>query len=188
MDISKYDSLDDCVQEILISEEEIKKCVKKLGERISEEYKGKDLILICMLKGSTVFIADLMRNISLPVELDCIAASSYGNSTVTSGNLVISKDLSLDICGKHVIIVEDIIDTGNTLCEVKEMLLKRNPASLKVCAFLDKPSRRTREITPDYNGFVIEDKFVVGYGLDYAEKFRNIPYIGVVKDELWMKK
>lgn len=187
MDNLLCDRPDEYVQEVLVSEDEIRTRVMELGQRISEDYRGKDLVLVCMLKGAMVFISDLMRNMSLPVELDCMAVSSYGNSTISSGELLVSKDLGLDICGKHVLIVEDIVDTGHTLCLVKEMLERRNPASLKVCTLLDKPDRRKCDVVPDYNGFTIEDKFVVGYGLDYAERLRNLPYIGVVKDELWMK-
>jgi len=168
------------IKRILISEEEIKQKVRELGEMITEEYQNKDLFVIGILKGSIVFLSDLIRSISLPLQIDFMAVSSYGTSTHTSGVVRILKDLEADIISRDVLIVEDIIDTGLTLSYLKENLLTRNPASLKICTLLDKPSRRRVPLAPDYNGYEIEDEFVVGYGLDFNENFRNLPYIGVL--------
>ena len=168
------------IKRILISEEEIKQKVRELGTQISEDYRNKDLFVIGILKGSIVFLSDLIRNISVPLQMDFMAVSSYGTSTHTSGVVRILKDLEADIISRDVLIVEDIIDTGLTLSYLKENLLTRNPASLKVCTFLDKPCRRRVPLTPDYNGYEIQDEFVVGYGLDYNENFRNLPYIAVL--------
>lgn len=169
------------IKRVLISEEEIRSKVRELGELITEEYRNKDLFVIGILKGSIVFLSDLIRNISVPLQMDFMAVSSYGTSTHTSGVVRILKDLETDIISRDVLIVEDIIDTGLTLSYLKENLLTRNPASLKVCTFLDKPSRRRVPLTPDYNGYEIQDEFVVGYGLDCNENFRNLPYIGVLE-------
>ena len=172
------------IKRILISEEEIRQKVRELGELITAEYRNKDLFVIGILKGSIVFLSDLIRAISLPLQLDFIAVSSYGTSTHTSGVVRILKDLEADIMSRDVLIVEDIIDTGLTLSYLKENLLTRNPASLKICTFLDKPSRRRVPLVPDYNGYEIPDEFVVGYGLDFNENFRNLPYIGVLGTEV----
>lgn len=170
------------INRVMITEEEIQKRVKELGERITSDYRNKDLFVIAILKGSVVFLADLIRAISLPMQLDFMAVSSYGTSTATSGVVRILKDLESDIISKDVLIVEDIVDTGLTLSYLKENLFSRNPASLKVCTFLDKPGRRRVPLTPDYNGYEIPDEFVVGYGLDCNEEFRNLPYIAVIKN------
>lgn len=170
------------ISRVMITEEEIQKKVKQLGDKITSDYRNKDLFVIAILKGSVVFLADLIRAIPLPMQLDFMAVSSYGTSTSTSGVVRILKDLEADIISKDVLIVEDIIDTGLTLSYLKENLLSRNPASLKICTFLDKPERRRVPLTPDYNGYEIPDEFVVGYGLDYNEEFRNLPYIAVIKN------
>ena len=170
---------------ILFSEEDIKKRVAEIGKQISEDYKGKDVILVCILKGSYIFMADLSRRINLPCSIEFMQVSSYGSSAETSGSIRIIKDLNVPVDGKHLILVEVIIDTGLTLKNLKNTLLTRNPASVKVVAFLDKPSRRKADIEADYVGFEIEDNFVVGYGLDYAQKYRNVPYIAILKKEIY---
>ncbi len=169
--------------EVLISKEQLEKRVSELGAQISKDYEGKTILLIGILKGSVPFMADLMRHIDGDVEIDFMSVSSYGSSTKSSGVVRIIKDLDKSIEGKHVIIVEDIVDSGLTLSYLKSHLLSRNPASLKVCTMLDKPARRKVEFTPDYCGFEIEDKFIVGYGLDFNQKFRHLPYISWIKEE-----
>lgn len=165
------------IGEVIVDRETIRKKVKELGERISKDYKGKDLILIGVLKGGFVFLADLMREISIPVDMDLISVSSYGASTTSSGFVRIIMDIDIDIKGKHVLIVEDLIDSGYTLKYLKELLNTRGPESIKICTAFDKPSRRKVDIEIDYQGIVIPDKFIVGYGLDYAGRFRNLPDI-----------
>lgn len=169
------------VGKVLISAEQVEKRVKELGQQLKEEYQGKELLVLGILKGSVIFLSDLIRAIELPLQVDFMAVSSYGKSTNSSGVVRILKDLDTDISGKHVLIVEDIVDTGLTMGYLVDILNSREPASLKICTFLDKPSRRESDIVPDYNGFEIPDEFVVGYGLDYAEKYRNLPYIGVIE-------
>ncbi|MCR4441831.1 MAG: hypoxanthine phosphoribosyltransferase [Peptococcaceae bacterium] len=169
------------ITRILISEAEIRSKVKELGELITQDYKNKDLFVVGILKGSIIFLSDLIREIPLPLQMDFMAVSSYGASTSTSGVVRILKDLEADIMSKDVLIVEDIVDTGLTLSYLKENLMTRSPASLKVCAFLDKPGRRRVPLVPDYNGYEIPDEFVVGYGLDYNEEFRNLPYVAVIE-------
>ncbi|MFO7152717.1 MAG: hypoxanthine phosphoribosyltransferase [Bacillota bacterium] len=172
------------IKEILITEEEIKKKLKELGEKITQDYRDKDDVLIVgVLKGAVLFIADLIRHIDLPVKLDFMAVSSYGASTESSGIVRILKDLDQDVEGKNILIVEDIIDSGLTLSYLYNMLKSRKPASIKICTLLDKPSRRKVRIPVDYLGFEIPDYFVVGYGLDYDEKYRNLPFIGILKEE-----
>ena len=169
---------------VMISEEEIKARLSEIGAKISEDYKGcEELVLICVLKGSVYITCELSRHIDIPVVLDFMSVSSYGNETVSSGRVRILKDLDNSIEGKDVLIIEDIIDSGRTLSYLYEMLKSRNPKSIKICTLLDKPDRRIPEstITVDYTGFVIPDKFVVGYGLDHAQKLRNLPYIGVIE-------
>lgn len=168
------------VTETLLTEEEIKLKVKELGQKIESDFKGEDLLVVGILKGACVFVSDLIRNINLDVNMDFMSVSSYGKATESSGTVKILKDLDVDIEGKNVLIVEDIIDTGLTLKNLFETLKTRNPKSLKLCTLLDKPERRTVDIDVDYIGFVIPDKFIVGYGIDYAEKYRNLPYIGIV--------
>lgn len=174
------------VEKILISESELKKRIKELGEQITKDYRNKEeLVIIGILKGSVVFLSDLIRNISLPLKIDFMTVSSYGNSAVSTGNITIKKDLDCDIAGKHVVIAEDIIDSGITLSNLVKILEKRNPASLKICALLDKKERREAEIDVDYIGFEIPNEFIVGYGLDYAENYRNLPYVGILKREIY---
>jgi len=178
-------SLADDMAEILIDEPALQAAIKRMGEQITQDYTGKDLLLIGVLKGAIMFMVDLARSINLPLTLDFMAISSYGASTVSSGVVRILKDLDSSIEGKHVLIVEDIIDSGMTLSYLADYLKARGPASLKICALLNKPDRRTSDVAIDYHGFDIPDKFVVGYGLDYAEVYRNLPYIGVLKPELY---
>jgi len=169
-------------EEVLISKEQIAARVAELGKQISEEYKGKSILLVGILKGSVPFMADLMRSIDGDVTIDFMQVSSYGAGTTSSGNVKIKKDLDSDIAGKNVIIVEDIVDSGITLSNLKPYLLQKNPASLKFATMLDKPSRRQVEFVPDYCGFTVEDKFIVGYGLDLDQKFRELPYISWIKE------
>ncbi len=165
---------------VLISKEEIAKRVKELSQQITQDYKGLNPLFICILKGSIIFTADLLRNIDAPAQIDFMSVSSYGSKSTSSGVLNIKKDLSVDIEGKHVIIIEDIIDSGNTLYNLKNLLLSRNPASVKICTLLDKPDRRIQQVDVDYVGFSIPDEFVVGYGLDYDENYRLLPDIRVL--------
>ena len=166
---------------VLLSEEKVEKRIKELGEIISRDYAGKEVHLICVLKGGVFFTCELSKWITVPVSLDFMSVSSYGNDTKSSGVVKIIKDLDESIENKDVLVVEDIIDSGRTLRYLLENLERRNPRSLKLCTLLDKPSRRVTEVTVDYTGFEIPDEFVVGYGLDYGQKYRNLPYIGVVK-------
>lgn len=166
---------------VLIPEEEIREKIEEYGRLITREYAGKKLLVAGILKGSFIFMADLIREIKIPCEVDFMCASSYGKSTVSSGELKVTKDLGVDISEYDVLIAEDILDTGNTLSKVKQLLAKRNPKSLKIITMLDKPSRRTADIEADYTLFTIEDKFVVGMGLDYAERYRNLKFIGEVE-------
>lgn len=175
--------LDDDVEAVLISAEEIAARVRALGEQISADYQGKPLLLVGILKGAVMFLVDLVRAIRLPLELDFMAISSYGASTRSSGVVRILKDLDQPLDGKHVLVVEDIIDTGLTLRYILENLGTRNPASLKVCGLLLKEKDRALSVPVDYVGFRIPDRFVVGYGLDYAEHYRNLPYVGVLRPE-----
>ena len=158
-----------------------------MGEQISKDYVGKDLLLVGILKGAVVFLSDLMRKISIPLHLDFMAVSSYGQATESSGAVMILKDLETNISEKHVLIVEDIVDTGLTLKYIVENLKSRNPLSLKVCTLLDKPERRLVDVQVDYKGFSIPDAFVVGYGLDYGEQYRHLPHISVLKPEVYQK-
>lgn len=176
------------LKEIMLTTEQITVRIKELGSEISNDYQSSPPVLVGILKGALPFIADLMRAVNIPVVYDLMAVSSYGASTKTTGTVRIIKDLDLDIENRDVIIVEDIVDTGLTLQYLVENLRSRRPRSLKVCTLLDKPSRRQTPIQPDYNGFEIPDVFVVGFGLDYAEKYRNLPYIGVLKEEIYMKE
>ena len=176
------------IAKVLISEEQLQAKVAELGAQISRDYEGKDLLLVSILKGSVVFMADLMRAITEPCSIDFMVVSSYGGANTTSTGLVkIVKDLDQDLSGKDVLIVEDILDTGVTLSNLVPMLKMRHPNSVKICTILDKPSRRKADIQPDYEGFQVPDEFVVGYGLDYDEKYRNLPYVGVLKPEVYEK-
>ena len=165
---------------VLISEEEVQKRVRELAAQISKDYEGESVKLICILKGSVFFTCELAKRITVPVILDFMQVSSYGSQTVSSGTLKVKKELDEPIEGDNVIIVEDIIDSGNTLSRLVPMLQERNPKSLKVCTLLDKPERREVAVKVDYNGFNIPDKFGVGYGLDYDQNYRNLPYVGVI--------
>lgn len=167
--------------EEMISEEEIDKKIRELGAQISKDYEGKRVSLICILKGSTFFSCELAKRITIPVEMEYMRCSSYGNESTSSGVVKIVQDLDEPINGKNIIIIEDIIDTGRTLAYLKKLLEDRGPESVKICTLLDKPDRRVSEVNVDYTGFVIPDEFVVGYGLDYAQQYRNLPYIGIVK-------
>jgi hypoxanthine phosphoribosyltransferase len=173
------------IQEVLYSEEEIMGKVKELGEIVSREYEGRNPLVICVLKGAFIFMADLAKNITVPIELDFMAVSSYGNSTRSSGEVKIVKDLDQSVEGRDVLIVEDIIDSGLTLSYLIDVLERRNALSVRVVALFDKPGHRTADINADYTGFVIPDAFVVGYGLDYAERYRNLPFVGVLKPEVY---
>ena len=166
---------------VLISEEEVDKKVRQIAAQISKDYEGKEVHLICVLKGSVFFACELAKRITVPVTLDFMSVSSYGDDTKSSGVVKIIKDLDDPLENKDVLIVEDIIDSGRTLSYLIEILKKRNPASLHLCTLLDKPDRRVRPVHVDYTCFEIPDEFVVGYGLDYAQKYRNLPYIGVVE-------
>jgi hypoxanthine phosphoribosyltransferase len=172
------------IAEILVSEEAIRTKVADMGRQISEDYRGQELLLVGLLRGAIVFLSDLMRAIDIPARLDFIGISSYGSGT-ESGAVRLVMDLETDIAGRHVLIVEDIVDTGKTLSYLVETLRARHPASLCICALLDKPERRQVPIDVDYVGFEIPDKFVVGYGLDFAEGYRNLPFVGVLKEHLY---
>lgn len=169
------------ILKVMLSEEEIAEKVKQLGEAITADYEGKQPIIISVLKGSVVFVADLIRMINTDLEIDFMVVSSYASGTVSSGQVQVIKDVGMPLKDRHVLIVEDILDSGLTLSYLKDQLMARDLASLKIATLLDKPSRRKADIHPDYVGFEIPDEFVVGYGLDYAEKYRNLPYIGVLK-------
>lgn len=173
------------VERILLTKEQIDKRVAELGAMISKDYEGEELVLIGVLKGSVVFLADLARAITCPVKLDFMSCSSYGNSTQSSGVVRILKDLDKSIEGKHVLVVEDIVDTGTTLNYLLENLKARKAASVKLATLLNKPERRKVDVHIDYNGFDVPDEFVVGYGLDYAELYRNLPYIGILKESVY---
>ncbi|MBR3823973.1 MAG: hypoxanthine phosphoribosyltransferase [Lachnospiraceae bacterium] len=168
---------------VLLSEEEVDARIKAIGEQISKDYEGKQIHLICVLKGGTFFMCELAKRITVPVSLDFMAVSSYGSDTKSSGVVKIVKDLDEAIQGKDVLVVEDIVDSGRTLSYLLEMLRDRKPASLKLCTLLDKPDRRVIDVPVDYTGFQIPDEFVVGYGLDYDQRYRNLPYIGIVSFE-----
>ena len=166
---------------VMIPEEEVDAKIRELAEKISKDYEGKQVRLVCILKGSVFFTCELAKRITVPVSMDFMSVSSYGDGTKSSGVVRIAKDLDETLEGKDVLVIEDIIDSGRTLSYLLEVLSKRNPASMKLCTLLDKPDRRTHEVYVDYVGFNIPDEFVVGYGLDYAQKYRNLPYIGVVE-------
>lgn len=165
---------------VMLSEEEINARIAELGEQISRDYEGKEIFLICILKGASFFACELAKRITVPVNIDFMKVSSYGGGTVSSGQVSIKMDVSESIAGKEVLIVEDIIDSGNTLNLLPKILMERGPKSIRLCALLDKPDRREVDVKMDYVGFRIPDKFVVGYGLDYDQRYRNLPYIGEV--------
>ena len=178
--------MDNDVKYVLCSEQELKDICKRLGEQITEDYKDKNLIIVSVLKGAFVFCADIFREIKIPCEIDFMAISSYiGKSTSSSGSIRLLKDLGVDISGMDVLIVEDILDSGRSLSYTIELLKTRNPNSITICTLLDKPDRREADVYAKYIGKIIPDEFVVGYGLDYDEKYRNLPYIGVLKPEIY---
>jgi len=176
------------IERILLSEEDIAKRVNELGKQISRDYAGKNLLMVSVLKGSLVFMADLMRAIDIKCSIDFMSVSSYGSGTKTSGVVKIIKDLDIPLQKHDVLIVEDILDSGMTLSYLKELLESRNPASIRLCTLLDKPDRRMAPVKADYVGFTVPDEFVVGYGLDYDEIYRNLPYIGILKPSVYNKE
>ena len=176
------------IEKVYYSEEKLREIVERLGRQISEDYKDKNLLLVSVLKGSVIFMADLMRAITVPCAIDFMCVSSYANKTESSGVVKIIKDLDINLEGWDVLIVEDILDSGKTLSYIKSILLARNPKSIRICTLLDKPERRVVEgLVADYSGAEVPDEFVVGYGLDYDEKYRNLPFIGVLKREVYEK-
>ena len=175
------------VEQVLYTEEGLHRRVKEMGRQITADYAGKQPMLISVLRGSYIFMADLTRSIDLDVTVDFMVVSSYGAGTVSSGQVEIKKDLSDSIEGRDLIVVEDILDSGNTLYYLMDVLKARKPASIRLCTLMDKPERRTKPITADYVGFTIPDAFIVGYGLDYNEKYRNLPYVGVLKHSVYEK-
>ena len=177
--------LEQDIERVLFSEEELDRRVSEIAAEINRDYAGKEPMLISVLRGSFVFMADLIRKIEVPCTVDFMSVSSYGRGTTSSGQVQITKDLSDDIEGKDIIVVEDILDSGNTLSYLLQLLQARKPASMKLCTLLDKPDRRVKEVHVNYTGFTIPDEFVVGYGLDYAEKYRNLPYIGILKPRVY---
>ena len=177
----------DDIQSILLTEEQIRSRVREMGAEISRDYAGKEPLFVGVLKGCFVFMADLMRCVDLPCSVDFMAVSSYGNATTTTGAVKINKDLSQDVEGRDIVIVEDILDSGVTLGYLTKYLQNRRPASITIATLLDKPSRRKADVHAKYSGFEVPDAFVVGYGLDYAEKYRNLPYIGILKPEIYSK-
>lgn len=181
-------SMHDDIEKVLVSEEQLKAKVAELGAQISKDYEGKNLVLVSILKGSVVFMADLMRAVSIPCSIDFMVVSSYGASTVSSGEVRLIKDLDRSIMGKDVILVEDIVDTGMTLKYLKRLLYSRGANSMKIATLLDKPARRVSELTVDYSCFVIPDAFVVGYGLDYDEVYRNLPEVGILSPSVYENK
>lgn len=176
------------VEKVLISENELASRIKEMGKAMTKDYKGKDLFVVGVLKGANIFMSDLIRKIDLPMNMDFMAVSSYGMSTESSGTVRILKDLDFSIEGKDVLIVEDIIDSGLTLKYLTRILMERKPASLKICTLLDKPDRRKVDLIVDYIGFKIPDAFIVGYGIDFAERYRNLPYVAVLKEEAYKQE
>ena len=175
------------IEKVLISDEELAEIVKKLGAQISEDYKNEDLILVSILKGSVIFMADIMRAVTVPCTIDFMAVSSYADGTESTGIVKIIKDLDISIEGKNLLIIEDILDSGRTLSYIKEMLLTRKPKSIKICTLFDKPERRQVDLYADYIGCKVPNEFIVGYGLDYNEYYRNLPYIGALKRSVYEK-
>lgn len=175
------------IQSVLYSKEQLTEKVQQIGQKISRDYAGKNPLLVSVLKGSVVFMSDLMRAIDIPCQIDFMMVSSYGSGVKTSGVVKILKDLDTPLEGRDLIIVEDILDSGKTLHYLKGMLAERHPNSIRIATLLDKPERREAPVTADYKGFTVPDQFIVGYGLDYAEKYRNLPYIGVLKPEIYTK-
>lgn len=180
-------SMNDDILRVLYSEEELEAKCAELGTQISKDYEGKNLLLVSVLKGAVVFMTDLMRHITVPCSIDFMVVSSYGSGVKTSGVVKIVKDLDADLAGKDLLIVEDILDTGMTLHYLKQLLQDRNPNSIRIATLLDKPERRRAAVRADYVGYQVPDEFVVGYGLDYDEKYRNLPYVGVLKPAVYEK-
>ena len=179
------DNMKEDVLRVLLSEDEIREKVRELGGKITADYKNSNLMLVTVLKGTVVFLADLMRQIDVPAEIDFMVVSSYGSGVKSSGVVKIVKDLDVPLAGKDILIVEDILDSGLTLSYIKELLESRGPRSIRIATLLDKPSRRKVDLQADYIGFSVPDEFVIGYGLDYDEKYRNLPYIGILKPEVY---
>lgn len=179
------ENMRDDILRVLLTEEQLHARVKELGAQITQDYRGHNLMLVSVLKGSVVFMADLMRQIDIPAEIDFMVVSSYGSGVKTSGVVKIVKDLDVPLANKDLLIVEDILDSGMTLSYIKELLQSRSPRSIRIITLLDKPDRRKADIQADYSGFAVPDEFVVGYGLDYDERYRNLPYIGVLKPEVY---
>lgn len=175
------------VEYVMLSERQITKRVKQLAKQLDTLYEGRKPVVVCILKGSVVFFSELIRNMRTPLTLDFMSVSSYGKGTKSTGEIQIKKDLTTDIAGRDVLIVEDIIDSGNTLYNLKKLLNGRSPSSVNIVTLLDKPERREVPMEPEYKGFVIKDEFVIGYGLDYAEEYRNLPYVGVLKRSVYEK-
>lgn len=175
------------VESILVSEEEVKEIVQNLADKINADYKDEELTVLIILKGSMVFASDLIRKLKMPVSIEFMRVSSYGAGTSSGGFINIKQDVECDIEGKNVLIIEDIIDSGNTLYKLKEVLFERKPKTLRICTLLDKPERRVTDVTVEYQGKIIPDKFAVGYGLDYNEHYRNLEYVGVLKEEIYSK-
>lgn len=173
------------IEKVLLSQEQISEIVNKLGKQITEDFKDRDLLLVGILKGSVVFMADLMRSINVPCSIDFMAVSSYGYGTKSSGVVRINKDLDKPIEGKDVLIIEDILDSGRTLSYIREILSARKPNSIKICTLFDKPERREADIYADYVGSLVPNEFIVGYGLDYSEYYRNLPFIGILKESVY---
>lgn len=173
------------IKSVLYSEDFLHSTVTSLGKQISDDYRGRNLLLVSVLKGSVVFMTDLMRSIDIPCEIDFMSVSSYGNGVKSSGTVRILKDLDRDIRGYDVLLVEDILDSGKTLNYLMELLYAREPNSIRICTLFDKPERREVDIYADYKGIAVPDEFIVGYGLDYAEKYRNLPYVGILKEEIY---
>lgn len=173
------------VEYVMLTEEQIAARTKELAAQLDKLYEGRTPVVVCVLKGSVLFFSELIRNMKTMLTIDFISVSSYGSGTTSSGELKVKQELSTDIKGRDVLIVEDIIDSGNTLYHLKKMLHQRMPSSVNIVTLLDKPARREVPMEPDYTGFVIEDEFVIGYGLDYAEEYRNLPYIGVLKRSVY---
>ncbi len=176
------------ILKVLLSEEQIKARIREMGEEISREYEGKDPVVLGVLKGVVVFYADMIRHITVPCQMDFMCLSSY-QGTHSTGNMIVKQDMSVDVCGRHVLVLEDIFDTGGSLQYTYQHLMSKNPASVKICTLLDKPDRRKPGVTvvPDWVGFTIPNEFVVGYGLDFNEHYRNLPYVGILKPEAYVK-
>lgn len=183
--MQNWDEIEEDVQEVLLTKEQIAQRVKELGDQISTDYKNKDLLMLSVLKGSVVFMADLMRQVSVPAEIDFMVLSSYGSGTKSSGVVKIIKDIDIELSGKDILVVEDILDSGMTLHYLKGLLEGRHPASIKIVTLADKPSRRAVDLQADYTGFEVPDEFLIGYGLDYNEHYRNLPYIGILKPHIY---